>query len=338
MFYWIVTVVRNGLFDIGILRITRVSVPVVSIGNISVGGTGKTPFVEVIAGKLKSRGKKPAILSRGYGRKTAGYLLVSDGKGHVVDAVDGGDEPVQLASRLNGTPVAVDENRVDGASRILKETEADSIILDDGFQHRSLQRDLNIVLLTAREILTRQYLLPAGDRRETVRNLRRADAVVVSKCSDAAEYDAATRVVQSWVQKQTVGFRLKPQSLRRVSDGASIHRVRKEQIAVVTFAGLGDQRSFQKSAEEFGCKVMKAFEYSDHHWYTSEELSKIRNEYAAQKAEMIVTTEKDLVRVQALREPGDEFLRGLPVYVLEVIPEFIAGEDLIDSLIHKVVA
>jgi tetraacyldisaccharide 4'-kinase len=334
--YWLSTTVRNWFFDIGILRVTRVNVPVVSVGNISAGGTGKTPFVEVIVRKLQSRGRKPAVVSRGYGRRTRGYLQVSGGGKSIASVMDAGDEPVQLADRLRDTIIAVDENRVRAAKRVLAESPADCIVLDDGFQHRYLHRDLNIVLLTAKELVGSQWLLPAGNRRESIASLRRAYAVVISKCNDAREYEIAKTRLSSMAANRIAAFRLVPLSLRNVSTGESIDRRAGLRVPVMIFSGLGDPQSFRRSVEDFGCVVGNSVVFPDHHWYSKTDLSKLRKEFAEGKAELMVTTQKDLVRLRSLEKESEVFFKEVPVFVLEVTPEFIAGEEVIDKLIERV--
>jgi tetraacyldisaccharide 4'-kinase len=335
-FYWLATTVRNWLFDIGILRVTRVNVPVLSVGNISVGGTGKTPFVEILVRKLQSRGFKPAVLSRGYGRTTHGFLLVSRGGHTVARAIDAGDEPVQLAGSLKDTVVAVGENRVEAAKRILAESSADCIVLDDGFQHRYLHRDLDIVLLTARELVEGQWLLPAGNRRESVASLRRADAVVISKCKDTQECEIARAKVPAGASNSIAAFRVSPASLRNVLTGKCIDHPAGSRIPVMIFSGVGDPNSFRQSVEDFGCAVVKNIEFPDHHWYSEDDWTRLRKDFSDGRAELLITTEKDLVRLRSLEEQGEISTNEVPLHVLEVVPEFIAGEEVIDTLIGKV--
>ena len=334
--YWFVITARNWFFDIGILKVTRLTVPVVSVGNISTGGTGKTPLVEVIVQKLRARGRKPAVLSRGYGRRTRGFLLVSRGENATASVLEAGDEPVQLAEKLKDVIVAVGENRVDAAKKILAETSADCIVLDDGFQHRYLYRDLDIVLLTAGELDKPQWLLPVGSRRERMTSLRRADAVVTSKCKDAPDFKTATTRLQGNMPNNIAGFRLVPSSMRRVSNGECIKRRIDTKVPVMIFSGIGDPNSFRQSVEDFGFLVKKSIVFADHHWYSGADLDKLRSEFSAEKMELMITTQKDLVRLRSLKQVSDDFFKQLPVHVLEVVPEFVGGEELIDKLIEKI--
>ena len=173
--------IRNWLFDIGILKSVDVGVPVISVGNITAGGTGKTPIVENIAKIFIEQGKKVAIVSRGFGRASRGTVVVSDGKNILAKAKDAGDEPLYLAQRFNSVIVVVDEQRVRGAQLAVTKYGAEIILLDDGFQHRYLKRDIDIVLMDSQNSPFVTSLLPAGYRREPLRSLQRANAIIWTK-------------------------------------------------------------------------------------------------------------------------------------------------------------
>jgi tetraacyldisaccharide 4'-kinase len=336
--YWIIAVVRNWFFEIGVGRIARLDVPVVSVGNISTGGSGKTPFVEFIVNKLKAGGHRPAVVSRGYGRETRGYVLVSDAKGIRAGAKEGGDEPVLLAEKMRGTPVAVGENRAEASRTILKETGADCIVLDDGFQHRYIHRDLNIVLLTAPGMFSRRWLLPAGNWRETLGSLGRADLVVISKCSNEAEYNRALQALREKCTVRAAGFRYESTSLYRVPSNAPVDESTIVKSRVVIAAGIGDFGSFRNSVEKLGCRVERSFEFRDHYWYTESNLGRMRDIVRSQKADFLITTEKDYVRMRTLGARCERLLSEVPVAVLEVKLRFIAGEEVIDELMKGIFA
>ena len=335
--YWIATEVRNWFFEIGVLRVTRLTVPVISVGNISVGGSGKTPFVSVLAQKLEARNRKPAVVSRGYGRKSKGYVVVANRGEMLADVVAAGDEPVELAQCLKNVAVVVDENRVEGAGRATTELGSDAILLDDGFQHRYLHRDLNIVLVTAKDAVRRDWLLPAGNRRETLKSLKRADLLVISKCQSRQEYDDAVRKFPDWPSDRIAGFRFVPVALRRVAGRDCLDRQSAHHVPVVLFSGIGDPASFRLSVSEFGCDVVKSLEFGDHHWYSTSDLLKVRTSLGETEAKLLVTTQKDVTRLHAKKNEGDSFLKDLPVYVLEIVPEFIAGEEKLDRFVEGVI-
>ncbi len=184
--YGLAVTVRNLAYDKGWFRQETAGVPVVSVGNITAGGTGKTPLVEYLVRHLVASGKHPAILSRGYRRRSRGVVVVSDGKSMRSDAAMGGDEPVQMARKLATVPVVVAERRIAAARVAVRDFHADVLVLDDGFQHRSLKRDLNILIMDSRRDLVREPLLPVGLRREPLAAVRRANLVVLSKVDPSA--------------------------------------------------------------------------------------------------------------------------------------------------------
>lgn len=336
--YWMGVVLRNWFFDIGVLPTTVVEVPVISIGNLSTGGTGKTPLTEYVGEFLISRKKKIAILSRGYGRKTTGYRLVSDGTGVIAAVEDAGDEPVQIAQRLRAACVVVHENRVQGAQRVIEEQNPDILVLDDGFQNRYLGRNVNVVLVTAEEIITTQFLLPAGNRREPLRSLRRADTIVVTKYRDLTHFDSARRILQAKVSVPIAGFRLLPYGLRNASSNELLSRQAVKGKTAITFSGIGSPGSLRRSAEEFGLLVVKNIEYADHHWFSAKNLGSLKSAYEASKPDFIVVTAKDIVRLDQKTEIHADFLTKHPVCVLEVRPSFISGEDVLTDLLNRVAA
>ena len=147
--YGIITILRNFCYDYGILKITKVSTPVISVGNITAGGTGKTPMTMHLAEEAKARGLKPGIVSRGYGRKSRGLQIVHDGREFKGTVEHCGDEPFLMASLLKDVPVVVSENRIEGTEKLIQDFDVDLIILDDAFQHRKIYRDFDIVLMNA---------------------------------------------------------------------------------------------------------------------------------------------------------------------------------------------
>lgn len=336
--YWMGVELRNWFFDIGVLPVTTVAVPVISIGNLSTGGTGKTPLTEYVCGSLISRKKKVAILSRGYGRRTTGYLLVSDGTNVIATVEDAGDEPVQMALKLRAASVVVHENRVQGALRAIEEQKPDILVLDDGFQHRYLGRNVNVALVTAEEIMRTQFLLPAGNRREPVKSLRRADVVLVTKCKDLQNFETVKRILQAIVSVPIAGLRLAPDGLRRASTNELLNRQSVSGQTAITFSGIGSPGSLRDSAEEFGLSVVKNIKYADHHWYSADDFDWLRRAYDAVKTDFLVTTAKDAVRLNQRTHIHSDFLLKYPVYVLDVKPSFVSGENVLTDLLNQAIA
>jgi tetraacyldisaccharide 4'-kinase len=307
--------VRNLLFDAGILNIHRMEVPVISVGNIAVGGTGKTPMVEYIAGHLKDRGLRVAVLSRGYGRMSTGYQVVSNGYQRCAEAITAGDEPAQMADTLQGVVVAVDENRVHGARQLLQDFRPEVIILDDGFQHRSLGRALDLLLMRASDILGKRRLLPAGYLREPLTGLRRADLVGVSGWQDEEAFSRAVSVIQNRTSKPVIGYSLRPQKLRRLLTGDVVSNSGGDK-PVAAFSGIARPEGFEHTLKTFGIDVAVHVAVPDHYWYRPEDLHSLARKAGDSGARSLVTTQKDAVRllsVQGIRELDAQF----PVLVLE---------------------
>jgi tetraacyldisaccharide 4'-kinase len=330
--YGIAVVVRNWFFEKQILKTTKVDVPVVSVGNISVGGVGKTPLVELLIEKI-SASHQCGVVSRGYGRTSAGTIVVSDGKGGLATVQQSGDEPSQLARKFPNAIVVVDEQRVKGAQKAI-ELGAAAIVLDDGFQHRYLHRDLNIALITAREILESDCLLPAGKRREPMSSLKRADMIIVSRCEDRAMYDSAKERLKRF-EKPTAGIQTKLKSFNRaLSDQKKIMKEIQGK-RVVAFSGIGNPESFKKILEQAGAELTEHFAFSDHHWYDDEDVKRIESVFEKHKADFIITTEKDAVRLQ--EKYSESFLKRFPVYAATIQQGFLAGENLLDELLNRTI-
>lgn len=314
--------IRNWFFEIGILRIAEAGVPVISVGNLSAGGTGKTPFVELLVSRLGRTTRKIAVLSRGYGRKSRGFVVVSNGAQRCAEASTAGDEPAQLAGKLEGVVVAVDDDRVRGARRVVEQFGVTLILLDDGFQHRYLRRNLDIVLMTADDALTGDFLLPAGNRREPLASLKRADLVVLSQCNDQSHFERAGARIASWTNR-IAGVQTKFKELRRASTNESLRLEQLKGQSIVAFSGIGQPQSFETTLARLGLDVKKHFRFPDHHWYSREDIRELSSRSDAQA---IVTTEKDVSRLRG--GFGDQFLEKFPVFYVEIQQEVIAGEDV----------
>jgi tetraacyldisaccharide 4'-kinase len=320
--YGAVATVRNLLFEIGILPRDAAGVPVISVGNMTAGGTGKTPLVERIVEWLLEHGHAVAVVSRGYGRTTEGVVVVSDGKRVLVNAAQGGDEPVQLARRFPGLRVVVGERRVDAAREAVSSLGATVIVLDDGFQHRYLKRDLDIVVVDSREDLWKEPMLPAGFRREPMRGLRRADVVAFSKVAygDTSWADGAGR----WYRGPVAAFRHATHAVISARDQAELSAEQYRGKPIVAFSGIGDHESFVAGLEREGFVVAGAMRFRDHHRFTTDDAERLLA-YAREKhAEALVTTEKDIVRIHADGPVGD-VLRAMPLWYTRVTVELLSG-------------
>lgn len=314
---------RNRAYDRGRRPAVRVGVPVVSVGNISAGGTGKTPVVLLLAGHLLARGARVAVVSRGYRRKTTGTVVVSDGRGHIVTAREGGDEPVMLAFRLPGLVVIADERRSRGCAHAIGEYGAGIILLDDGFQHRAVYRDVDIVVVDATEALADARLLPAGRLREPLDGLRRAHAILLSKCTSDTDVDALRAVLARHGDAPVFATRFVARGLVRMGDTADLPVDALRGLRLGAFSGIGKPGGFRRTLEDIGLAPVYSRDFPDHHWYGAADLAALRDAAAAHDVEAWITTEKDAVRLAGMPESaslGQVFYPRMDV-------EFVGGEE-----------
>lgn len=285
---------RNWLFDLNVLSVETVGLPVISVGNLTVGGTGKTPFVEYLVRYCMSKGKLVGILSRGYRRSTRGTFIVSDGKTLFGNNATSGDEPFQLARKFSSTVVVVDEDRVRAARMMEKSFPLDVIILDDGFQHRSLSRDLDILLADHTQMKDMQHMLPCGRRREPMSATRRADIIVLTRSigrdqnvtfpGNAPVIRSTTRVTGCFSVLDDQQFSDRSLSLRRV----------------IGFCGIGNPGAFTATLQQAGIPILEMVTFPDHHSYTAGDMRELHARFENKNAELIVTTEKDAVRIRPM--------------------------------------
>lgn len=315
-----VVTARAWLYRSGVLRSKAMDCPVVSIGNITVGGTGKTPAVELAVRTLTRLGYQPAVVSRGYRRRSRGVQVVADAASIRLEPEDAGDEPFLLARRLPGIPVVVSANRAEAVHVARERFGITAVVLDDGFQHRTLLKDLEIVMARARHPWGNGYLLPSGPLREPLEALARADLVVAAGAlspEDAPEVVAAVRryapgrpvlaaryvPIECWEAQ-----RVRPVPLGQLA-GARL----------VAFAGIASPLGFRATLDEIGVHVETAINFRDHHWYTERDLAALEAQAAAPGIDGLVTTEKDWVRLRA-RRPCRR-----PLYVVSVRLDLLSG-------------
>ena len=322
--YGLAVSLRNMLYDLGIFRSHSFPFPVICVGNITVGGTGKTPHVEYIA-ELLSQSGPIAVLSRGYLRRSRGFRLVQPG-----DTVsEAGDEPLQMALSLPGVTVAVDRDRVHGINelhRLFPELRA--IILDDGFQHRAVHAGLNILLTDYGRLMTRDRLLPYGRLRESVRGMRRADMIIVTKVPPGISNDDADIVreeITSRASRQLFFSTLEYGELKPVFPGKKDKRITKN-TGVVLVTGIADPAPLAEHISDAAACVTP-IQFSDHHNFNRGDISRITMALNAleQSDKIVVTTEKDSVRLKEFTIIADP-LREL-IYFLPVRVRFIENEE-----------
>ena len=305
-FYWLLIFWRNLFYNIGFFVSRKLPCKVISIGNLSVGGTGKTPFVILLANILTGHGKSVVILSRGYKRSSKGTLVVSDGNEIKTSLEKSGDEPYMIAKKLGHIPVVLDENRYRGGQFICNEFNPDVIIMDDAFQHRRVFRDVDIVLINSNH--RDPKLLPYGLLREPLRNVKRADAVVFTKANLTPPDED---LIHSVSKKCSNTFRseLSADSELIGLDG-SLKPLSEVNGPVVAISGVGDPDSFEVILEEAGLDYVHHFRHDDHAEYSDIDLEAIREVFLSAEAKAIITTEKDLDKLAALSD--------LPVFAVKV--------------------
>jgi tetraacyldisaccharide 4'-kinase len=312
--------VRRILSSAGLLPSTMLPRPVVSVGNLVMGGAGKTPHVIHLARWLTGQGRRVGILSRGYGRNSRGVRWVSDGEGPIVTAAEGGDEPVLLARSLPGIPVVVGESRAAAGREVLSRRQVDVFLLDDGFQHLSLRRDVDLLLVECGRGLGNRWTAPLGPLREPPSHARFADALVITKCPDA---ESGARTARS------VPFpSVRPRAFSRLSPAGIVGRdgLPSEEAAVgdavFAFSGLARNAQFRDTLAAAGFRVNGFLPFPDHHAYGRGDLDRIAREAGGLPA---ITTEKDLVRLP----------RDVPFSVgaLRVEVEYLDGWEEISRMI-----
>jgi len=305
---------RAALYRRGVFTTHRCSLPVVSVGNLTFGGTGKTPTVLALAEDLIERGHHPAVVTRGYGRKHSEPLVLTGPEVHA-SVSDAGDEPLELAQRLPGVPIIIDADRVRGGRRAT-ELGADIVILDDGFQHLRLHRDLNLVLVDAGDPWGGNSLPPRGRLREPVSAIERASAVIITKVDPEATEpprDIVGRVLSLCPDMPVIGARLVPQRLRTEEGWMDPSHLKGRRVFAV--AGLGRPEGFRLLLENAGAVIAGHRWFPDHHPYETRDRLWIETE-AAKTDSVVVTTAKDAVKL----DPFDD------LWVVETMMQPLNGD------------
>ena len=336
-----VVAIRYFLYRTGVLRRYPLGIQVISVGNVTAGGTGKTPVTEIFARTLAAEGRKVAILSRGYRRKEAPWwrrvftqvvdppLVVSDGKRVRLDSATGGDEPYMLASNLPGVAVVVDRNRVKAGRYAVKRLGCDTLILDDGFQYQKLKHSIEVVLVDSTNPFGNGNLLPRGILREPVRNIRRADIIFLTKCR--GDVTAVKEEIRRYNTKaEIVECNHTPKVLRDVWSREEYPLDWLSGKTVCTLSGIASPKGFENSLRHLGAKVVWCERYADHHRYDSSEVLYALNRTADMGADALVTTEKDAVRFPRLETTPVRCL------YLRVAIEILAGGESFTQLINRI--
>jgi tetraacyldisaccharide 4'-kinase len=286
--------IRNTLYDWKILKTLTIPAKVISIGNITAGGTGKTPVTIMTARLLIQAGYSLSVVSRGYRRKGNGILVVSDKSGINAKAVQAGDEPHIIASSLHGVPVVVGKNRSAAATRAFERFNPDIILLDDAFQHRRLNRDADIVTIDAENPFDTGYLLPRGALRESPRALARAHAVIITRCDDERNFlDVKKKIFEYSPGIPIFTSRHIPRSFRRPGNGKELDLSSIAGKKIAALSNIANPDSFHRMLESLGAEIVLKRSMDDHHKYNLDEFENIRKDVLLSEAELMVMTAKD---------------------------------------------
>jgi tetraacyldisaccharide 4'-kinase len=330
----------------------HLGVPVISIGNLTVGGTGKTPLTELLARALRERDRRVAILSRGYKSKRVRKVprwkkwlaklrgkplparlprVVSDGKKVLLDSYVAGDEPFMLASNLPGVPVVVDKDRVKAGLHAITEFGADTLLLDDGLQYLRLKHRLDMVLVDRTAPWGNGYLLPRGTLREPKRHLKRASYIFITKCDggDNTEFIAELRKLNRIAE--IIECRHRPVHLENIHTRERIPLDRLYGAHIGSICGIAVPQSFEDGLRKLGAKLDATVHFADHHRFTQQDIKQFLDRCERRDVRMIVTTEKDFVRFPTIPSGVD-----IPIYFLRVEMEIIRGKEAFDRMIRIV--
>lgn len=317
---------------------------VISIGNLTVGGTGKTPIVEKFARALRAGGRRVAILSRGYKsiprpsprkgffakKESLPPRVVSDGKSLLLDSRTAGDEPYMLANNLKDVVVLVDKDRVKSGLFAIKELKVDTLLLDDGLQYLHLKHRLDIVLIDRQAPFGNEYLLPRGTLREPPRNLRRASYIFITKSTGEPNDELIKRIRRYNRTAEIIECAHQPLHLQNVLTGEQIPLERLRDTYVGSISGIAAPESFEDGLRKLGARLELSKRYTDHHRYTEAELQSFITRCVRRDLEMIVTTEKDAVRFPRLTKTE------VPIYFLRVEIEILSGHESWEHCVARI--
>lgn len=340
---------RIWMYDHRVIRNRAIGCLVVSIGNLSCGGTGKTPVVEVFAKSLSAQGRKVAILSRGYRSKQRSFFfrlahlfdkqkfelppkVVSDGKNLLLESDYAGDEPYMLASNLADVAVLVDKDRVKSGLYAIENFGTDVLILDDGFQYLMLKPHINIVLVDSTAPFGNGHVLPRGILREPIKNIRRADYIFLTKSDGSPRLRHLKRFIRTHNSRaEIIECCHKPQYLEKVyerGERESLDFLKGAKVAAIS--AIACPQSFEHFLVELGAELVASTSFADHHRYTQQEIIDFINTAKDAGASIIMTTEKDAVRMPKLDRCD------VPIYFLRVQIDILSGQEDFDQCISRI--
>ena len=318
--YGLVVKIRNWLFDKNILKSAHFNFPIICVGNLAIGGTGKTPMVEYLVTLLKDQ-YKIATLSRGYKRKTKGFGIANEN----TTALEIGDEPMQFHQKFPGITVSVGEERLVAIPQLLHEVpDTELILLDDAFQHRQVRAGLNIVLTDYTNLYTRDLFVPAGDLRDTRQSAFRADIIIVTKCKEnlgEVEKNALIKELEPTVNQSVFFTTIAYAQPYHLFDKTAMDLTQGMDLLLV--CGIANPKPMQEYVS-FKVASYDMLSYPDHHIFSIDDMDEIKKQFAAITSDnkIIITTEKDAVRLQKFENKLQQF----PIYVLPISHVFLFDE------------
>lgn len=319
--YSAITRTRLSFYRRGTFRTTKLNRPVISVGNMTVGGTGKTPLVELVSKIIARTGKRVCILTRGYGRQNPErQVIVSDGQAILATPAEAGDEPYLLATNLLGLAAVISSaDRISAGRDAIEVFGTECFVLDDGFQHLRLARNLNIVTVDATNPWGGGQLLPYGRLREPLSGLSRADCVVLTRCDQASNLDPLREQIRDLIHDRPIfDSTMKPRRSTAPSE------------PVAAFCAVGNPQSFFAQLKKAGYTVGSEKAFRDHHSYTQKDIDDLTNAATRAGATQLVTTAKDAVKLRALH-----FSLPYSVFEIEIA---IKDDELFQNLVLKAVA
>ena len=320
--------IRNFFYETKILSTKSLNCKVISIGNITVGGSGKTPTVEYLSNLLQSKGHNVGIISRGYKRKSKSTLVVTDGKKKPKSWEHVGDEPYLLAHKLENIPIVVGVSRYKAGSVMIEKFQPDVILIDDGFQHLSLHRDLDIVLVNSKDKRSDYKLIPSGKLREPMSNITRADLIVITKTNIHQPSNYLINKIESF-NRPTIYNEIQIKDLLKYKSNETNELGKITNKKVYLFSALGDNESFKKIMENTHAEIVGHSKYLDHHRYTLDDLKNIEQKAIKCDAEFLITTEKDLVKINFQNSKIDIYAIRMKMFF---DPENLLSEYIDDLL------
>lgn len=327
LFYWVIIFWRNIFYNLGIFVSYNLPCKVISIGNITTGGTGKTPAVIFFAEFLKNRGFKIGILSRGYGRNSKGTIDLKSEISNKKNWKYFGEEPVLISQKLINIPIVIDNNRYRGGKYLYDKYKPQLIILDDGFQHRSLNRDLDINLINANQPKHLYKLLPYGLLREPWQHLKRSDIVIVTKMNIKAPSSFIINKLRS-LNINHYHSKYEPSNNLLDINGEKINLAKMKNKRALAISGIGDPLSFELTLKMQNIDFIDHITFNDHHEYKNDDFRLIENKIINYNPDFLITTEKDLIKLKYANKNIINKLFALPM-------QFSISKLCLDSILQK---